>query len=90
MLGEGELNSLDRQLSDFTVATKSRQDALDELVTSYGKLLENYRSLRSDYEEEKESREKYKRMARGQERNPFVLVLIDADGYIVSWDFLKS
>lgn len=84
MLGEAELNSLEGQLSKFTFATKARQDALEQLTSSYGKLLDDYRALRSDFEEEKESREKYKKLARGQERNPFVLVLVDADGYVVS------
>jgi len=84
MLAESELNRLERQLTDFNLATKARQDALDELTLTYGKLLEDYRVLRSDYEEEKESREKYKKLARGQDRNPFVLVLIDADGYVLS------
>jgi hypothetical protein len=84
MLAETDLNRLERQLTDFNLATKARQDALDELTLTYGKLLEDYRTLRSGYEEEKESREKYKKLARGQDRNPFVLVLIDADGYVVS------
>jgi Asp-tRNA(Asn)/Glu-tRNA(Gln) amidotransferase C subunit len=84
MLAETELNKLEGQLANFNISTKARQDALEELTLSYGQLLEDYRTLRSDYEEEKESREKYKKLARGQERNPFVLVLVDADGYVVS------
>lgn len=34
------------------------------MIQKYGKLLENYRILRSDYEEEKESRERYKKLSR--------------------------
>ncbi|KAG9655966.1 hypothetical protein KCU95_g13628, partial [Aureobasidium melanogenum] len=90
MLAETDLNRLERQLSDFNLATKARQDALDELTLTYGKLLEDYRILRSDYEEEKESREKYKKLARGQDRNPFVLVLIDADGYVFEDSLIKG
>ncbi|KAG9680727.1 hypothetical protein KCU95_g15302, partial [Aureobasidium melanogenum] len=90
MLAETDLNRLERQLSDFNLATKTRQDALDELTLTYGKLLEDYRILRSDYEEEKESREKYKKLARGQDRNPFVLVLIDADGYVFEDSLIKG
>ena len=60
------------------------------------------KEVKSDYEEVKEGREKYKRQARGQvgndklaesprgnnltiiqDRNPFVLVLVDGDGYLV-------
>jgi hypothetical protein len=32
-------------------------------------LLDNYNRLKSDYEEEKEAREKYKKLARGQVRS---------------------
>lgn len=56
MLAETDLDKLGRQLSDFNLATKARQDALDDLTLTYGKLLEDYRTLCSDYEEEKESR----------------------------------
>jgi hypothetical protein len=60
------------------------------LTSSYAKLIENYHTLLSDYEEEKVSREKYKKLARGQERNPFVLVLIDADGYVFEDSLVKA
>ncbi|KAF1356314.1 hypothetical protein BDV97DRAFT_4773 [Delphinella strobiligena] len=82
MLNENELEGLDRELSDFRLANSKHHDSLQELTDNYSQLLEDYRRLRSDYEEEKESREKYKKLARGQERNPFVLVLVDGDGYI--------
>ncbi|THW40676.1 hypothetical protein D6D21_06710 [Aureobasidium pullulans] len=90
MLAETELNKLEGQLANFNISTKARQDALEELTLSYGQLLEDYRTLRSDYEEEKESREKYKKLARGQERNPFVLVLVDADGYVFEDSLIKG
>jgi hypothetical protein len=32
MLAETDLNRLERQLGDFNLATKARQDALDELT----------------------------------------------------------
>lgn len=46
--------------------------------------------MKSDYEEERDSRERYKQMARGQERNPFVLVLVDGDGYIFDDDLVSN
>jgi hypothetical protein len=36
--------------------------------------MEDFKRLKSDYEEERDSRERYKQLAKGQERNPFVLV----------------
>lgn len=90
MLNESELAGLDRALTDFRLTSTRHHDSLQELTDNYSQLLEDYRRLRSDYEEEKESREKYKKLARGQERNPFVLVLVDGDGYIFEDALIKA
>lgn len=82
MLNERELQGLDRDLTSFRVSSAEHHDKLQELVTNYAQLLEDYTRLKSDLEEEKETREKYKKLARGSDRNPFVLVLIDGDNYI--------
>ncbi|KAK4965647.1 hypothetical protein LTR66_012108 [Elasticomyces elasticus] len=81
MLNERELEDLVGELGSFRETSGQQQRTLDNLLEKYEALVEDYRRLRSDYEEEKESREKYKKLARGQDRNPFVLVLIDGDGY---------
>jgi hypothetical protein len=73
MWSDADLDALDAKHNELSTALEQYRD-----------LLGHYRRLKSDYEEEKEAREKYKRLARGQERNPFVLVLVDGDGYIVS------
>lgn len=49
-------------------------------------MIEDYRRLKSDYEEVREAREKYKKLAKDQDKNPFVLMLVDGDGYNVSDD----
>jgi hypothetical protein len=90
MLNENELQGLDKGLSEFRQASAQHHDSLEVLTANYAKLLEDYKTLRSDYEEEKESREKYKKLARGQERNPFVLVLVDGDGYIFDDALIKA
>lgn len=77
MLTDAEIDRAARELSDFR-----RDDVLSKVLTKYGDLLEDYRRLKSDYEEERESRERYKKLAREQERNPYALVLVDGDGYI--------
>jgi hypothetical protein len=51
-------------------------------LNQYAVLIDDYKRLKSDYEEEREAREKYKQMAKDQERNPFVLFLVDGDGYV--------
>ncbi|KAM0718103.1 hypothetical protein Q7P37_006435 [Cladosporium fusiforme] len=90
MLGDNELAATSTQLQDFLLANTKQQETLSEVLEKYGKLIEDYKRLKSDYEEERDSRERYKQMARGQERNPFVLVLVDGDGYIFDDDLVSS
>ncbi|KAK4112481.1 hypothetical protein N656DRAFT_753415, partial [Canariomyces notabilis] len=77
MLTDQEIARAAARLAEFR-----RSDALSQLLDQYEVLLDDYKRLKSDYEEEREAREKYKQMARDQERNPFVLVLVDGDGYV--------
>ncbi|KAK4543444.1 hypothetical protein LTR36_005587 [Oleoguttula mirabilis] len=90
MLAERELEQTAAQLADFRLASSQHQETLAVVLEKYGTLMEDYRRLKSDYEEERDSRERYKQMARGQERNPFVLVLVDGDGYIFDDDLVSS
>ncbi|TPX17311.1 uncharacterized protein E0L32_012225 [Thyridium curvatum] len=85
MLSDKDLERATSQLADYR-----RSDALTQILEQYSTLLEDYRRLRSDYEEEREAREKYKQLARGQERNPFVLVLVDGDGYVLHDNFISK
>ncbi|KAJ3458950.1 hypothetical protein MRS44_013059 [Fusarium solani] len=70
------------------LAAYRSNNALSEILDQYQVLIENYRRLKSDYEEEREGRERYKQLARGQERNPFALVVIDGDGYVFDEHFV--
>ncbi|KAF9766626.1 hypothetical protein IL306_000949 [Fusarium sp. DS 682] len=65
-------------------------NALNDILDQYAVLIEDYKRLKSDYEEEREGRERYKQLARGQERNPFALVVVDGDGYIFDERFVKD
>ncbi|KAF2836674.1 hypothetical protein M501DRAFT_1018561 [Patellaria atrata CBS 101060] len=82
MLPDSEIDGLDAKLVALRHASSQQQDILQEFFQKYEELMKDYRQVRSDLEEEKESREKYKRLAKGSERNPFVLVLVDGDGYV--------
>lgn len=77
MLTDREIDEAGQQLADYR-----RKDTLTDLLNNYADLLENYKRLKSDYEEERDAREKYKQLSKQQERNPFVLVLVDGDGYV--------
>jgi hypothetical protein len=80
------------RLRDFQLTS------IQSLTSKYQGIIEDYRKLKSDYEEARESREKYKKQLRERGRipgmttkeicgngKPFVLVLVDGDGYIVSF-----
>lgn len=77
MLSDKDIDAAAQQLADYR-----KSDALSDILTKYETLLGDYRRLKSDYEEEREARERWKQQARGQERSPFVVVLVDADGYV--------
>ncbi|KAL1637779.1 hypothetical protein SLS56_000334 [Neofusicoccum ribis] len=82
MLGDAQLDASEAQIRSFRMMNGQYYETLQEILRKYENLVDDYRMLRSDYEEEKENREKYKRQARGQEKNPFVLLLVDGDGYL--------
>lgn len=89
MLNEKELESEEAQLRSVKDSAGKHLDDLQQLLAKHEELLEAYRLLKSDYEEEKESRGKYKRLAKLQpqglvpDEQPFVLLLVDGDHYIV-------
>lgn len=85
MLSNKEIDEAIQRVVSFR-----QSDTLTEILDGYGLLLEDYKRLKSDYEEERDARERYKQLARDQERNPFVLVLVDADGYVFHDDFIRA
>lgn len=90
MLSDKELEQDAAQLTDFRSVTTKHQETLSTILEKYTALTEEYKRLKSDYEEERDARERYKQMARGQERSPFVLVLIDGDGYVFDDDLVSA
>ncbi|KAL7787071.1 hypothetical protein V8C37DRAFT_274721 [Trichoderma ceciliae] len=77
MLNDDELEQAASQLANF------RSDStLPVILDRYAALIQSYKRLKSDYEEERDGRERYKQISKGQGGNPFVLVLIDGDSYV--------
>ncbi|KAI6906336.1 hypothetical protein KC318_g1884 [Hortaea werneckii] len=89
MFSEQQLQQSADQLTGFRHADVRHQESLTSLLDSYTILIDQYNRLRSDYEEERDARERYKQMARGHERDPFVMVLVDGDGYVFNDDFIS-
>ncbi|KAI0539411.1 hypothetical protein GGR58DRAFT_239005 [Xylaria digitata] len=82
----------DREIDDAAdkLAAFRTRNAEEDFLQRYADLLTSYKQLKSDYEEERVGRERYKQLARNQERKPFVLVIVDGDGYIFKDDFLQQ
>jgi hypothetical protein len=85
MLSDEAIEYAAEQLAEYR-----RNDALLDILERYATLIEHYKLLKSDYEEERDGRERYKQLARGQERNPFALVVIDGDGYVFDESFVRA
>lgn len=66
MLAETDIQALDASLASVVRQNEQHHDNLQNLLQRFHLLLDDYNRLKSDYEEEKESREKYKKLARGQ------------------------
>ncbi|KAK4555389.1 hypothetical protein LTR86_007686 [Recurvomyces mirabilis] len=90
MLTDKDLDQGCAKLADYRAADAQHHESHTNLLEQYATLIEEYKRLKSDYEEERDSRERYKQLARGQERNPFVLVLVDGDGYIFDDDLVST
>ncbi|SMR62155.1 unnamed protein product [Zymoseptoria tritici ST99CH_1E4] len=90
MLNDADIDAASRQLEQLKLSGEEYHKTQTEVLEKYASLMENYRRLKSDYEEERDAREKYKQLARGQEKNPFVLVLVDGDGFIFDDDLVRA
>lgn len=77
-------------LATERLAVYRSKDDLSEILETYSTLIESYKRLKSDYEEERELRERYKQRARRHERNPFALVVVDGDGYVFDEAFIRE
>ena len=90
MPSDQEMERTTAQLAGFRAENTKHQATLTDMLDKYATLIEDYKRLQSDFEEARDSRERYKQMARGQDRNPFVLVLVDGDGYIFDDELIAS
>lgn len=86
MPDERELDQLAIQLTGI----KQQHNIIGEVLERYGKLLQDHKRLLSDLEEERDRREFYKQQTKGQDRDSYVLVLIDGDGYIFADDLISK
>ncbi|KAJ5247141.1 hypothetical protein N7468_002124 [Penicillium chermesinum] len=75
MLRDSDIDSMNTDLSKLSRANEEHHDNVQTLLKKFKDLLDDYSSLKSDYEED---------------RNPFVLVLVDGDGYQFHERYIKA
>jgi len=66
MFSENEVRGLEISLHAFEDEHTRHQKSISKVIEKYGQLLADFKSLQSDYEETKEARERYKKLAKGQ------------------------
>ncbi|KAE8355673.1 hypothetical protein BDV28DRAFT_162611 [Aspergillus coremiiformis] len=88
MLGDAEIQALDNNLGTVLRDNQRHHENLQNLLEQFHLLLDNYSRLKSDYEEEKDAREKYKKLARGQFKDH--LIKAGADGGITAARLLSD
>ncbi|KAG8630047.1 hypothetical protein KVT40_001666 [Elsinoe batatas] len=81
MFSENETATLSKDLAAFRYVSTTATNNLQGILASHEKLIADYKSLLSDYEETKDARDRYKRQAKGTDSTPFVVALIDGDNY---------
>ncbi|KAM3421218.1 hypothetical protein BST61_g1625 [Cercospora zeina] len=82
MLSARELADATKQLEDFRFQSDKHAQSQSKVLDQYRLLLTDYERLQSDLEEARMARDNYKQLVRGQDRDPFVLLLVDGDGYV--------
>lgn len=84
---EKEFAKLIEEVNEYIHMVRENCESENRLVMNSHQLMSDRQQLRSDDEEkeEKQTRKKSRQPARPHDRNPFVLVLVDGDSYIVSF-----
>ncbi|KAH7068645.1 hypothetical protein FB567DRAFT_482944 [Paraphoma chrysanthemicola] len=96
MLADGKIDSLDTHLEQFKLNNQTAQSDLQNLLREYGQLLNDYKDLKKTLESKKSNAgarapaKSAATVAAGKARNPYVLVLIDGDGYIFNDELIRD
>ncbi|KAH4232137.1 hypothetical protein HBI06_075850 [Parastagonospora nodorum] len=94
MLAESKIDSLDTHLEQFKLNNRTSQNDLQNLLKEYGQLLEDYKDLKKAFES-KSAKPVAKYAATPvrpaeKPRSPYVLVLVDGDGYIFNDELIRD
>ncbi|EDU41015.1 conserved hypothetical protein [Pyrenophora tritici-repentis Pt-1C-BFP] len=91
------INSLDTRLEQFKLNDQTRHVDLTNLLKEYGQLLDEYKTLKNAYENSSSrgttspgAVPTSTESAAAEPRNPYVLVLVDGNGYIFNDELISD
>ncbi|KAA8626241.1 zf-CCCH domain containing protein [Pyrenophora tritici-repentis] len=97
MLADSKINSLDTRLEQFKLNDQTRHVDLTNLLKEYGQLLDEYKTLKNAYENSSSrgttspgAVPTSTESAAAEPRNPYVLVLVDGNGYIFNDELISD
>ncbi|EME38706.1 hypothetical protein DOTSEDRAFT_180554 [Dothistroma septosporum NZE10] len=90
MPSEKELDQAAADLQRFRLSQEQHAKSQGDILQQYQTLIRDYQRLQADYDEARDSRDNYKRLSKGADRDPFVLVLVDGDGYVFNDDLISG
>ncbi|KAH7396511.1 hypothetical protein DE146DRAFT_615014 [Phaeosphaeria sp. MPI-PUGE-AT-0046c] len=94
MLAERKIDSLDTHLEQFKLNNETAQNDLQNLLKEYGQLLDDYKDLKKKFETKSATpvakTSPVVKLPAAKQRNPYVLVLVDGDGYIFNDEFIRD
>ncbi|KAF2874591.1 hypothetical protein BDV95DRAFT_487915 [Massariosphaeria phaeospora] len=88
-VSDGKMDSLDTHLEQFKLSNHANQTALQGLLKDHSQLLDNYKSLKKAYEAQVANNGVTLEPVQ-KPRTPYVLVLIDGNGYIFNDEFIRD
>ncbi|OAK96117.1 hypothetical protein IQ06DRAFT_256718 [Phaeosphaeriaceae sp. SRC1lsM3a] len=94
MLAERKIDSLDTHLEQFKLNNRTAQNDLQNLLKEYGQLLDDYKDLKSQFEAKSATAlpktTPVVKLPSAKRGNPYVLVLVDGDGYIFNDELIRD
>ncbi|KAF2734279.1 hypothetical protein EJ04DRAFT_577050 [Polyplosphaeria fusca] len=95
LLSESKVDSLDTHLEQFKLNYQNNQNDLQVILREYSQLLEDYKALRTSYQgkngiSSSSTPINGEAAARETIRNPYILVLVDGNGYVFNDELAKE
>ncbi|KAF2642823.1 hypothetical protein P280DRAFT_468135 [Massarina eburnea CBS 473.64] len=92
MLGDAKLDSLDTRLEQFKLNNAANQNDLQTILKEYSQLLDDYKTLKIAYDAKGNGLkvEELEAISNIKHRNPYILVLVDGNGYVFNDELVRD